>query len=169
LNVEEDITKMDIINNCAKNYRIDHEIMVREILKKVPTNYLEGLSRVVLVCEDRKLVHRMEYFLDRRLNQSTIEVSIDMEDYNKHPFFSKLSFNIDFISKVNEHIEKSVKPYSNDPNILMHNSDRINYKWMYLEGWTPILFLFKIMAYPISKIQYLRKIIFRYSKKIMGE
>ena len=158
---------MDIINNCSNDYRIDHEKIVRKILKKIPTKYLEGLSRVVLVCEEKKLVHRMEYSLDRKANELTIEVSIDVEDYNKYPFFSEFSFNIDFISKVNEHIEKAVKPHSNDPNVLMHNSGRVNYKWMYIGSWAPILYLFNIIVYPISKIQHFQRIIFRYSKKIM--
>jgi len=160
--------KLNIINNCSKVYRINHEKIIRKILGKIPSKYLDGLSEIILNCEENKFVHRMRYSLEKTVNKSAIEINIAIEDYNKYPFFSEFSFNIDFISKVNEHVVKSVKPYSNDPDILMYHSGRLNPKWMYLGNWTPILYLFNIIIYPIRKIEYFRSIIFRYSKKIMG-
>ncbi len=159
-----------IINNCKRNYRIDAEKILGKVINRIPEKYLDGLSKVVLFESDKDKYNRMIYTINGNDGETgVIKVNMAYDEYSRHPFFSMLALNMDFIFKINEHVCNYLAPMSDDPEILKHPESRINYNWTYFGAWTTFVYLFNLLTQPFRELPQLRNYVYRLAKRIIGK
>ena len=102
----------------------------------------------------------MQYIREHQQSrQARIEVYMDDSTLSGTPFFSIFSMNVDFLLRMNEHIEQCIKTHTHDQRILRKDTTRICYDWMYLGRWKPLLVLFRVGHVLLSRSQIVRKIV----------
>ena len=156
-----------ILNYCEKTYRPDPEKIVKHILERIPEKFLAGLEEVRLFDLRKKDYVGVRYvFKAKPLNHSIIEIYMDDPMLSGSSFFSILTLNFDFIMTINEHIEKYLQPRSRDEDILSYPTGMINYNWAYFGRWSPILTLFKIGNYLITRIQIFHRFVLYLANRV---
>jgi hypothetical protein len=137
--------KPDIINKCEKAYRIDVEKLVRKIVGRVPEKFLKDLDFISLLDVGDEGHPMCRYVMDNvKSKRRTIEIYLENSDFTMIPFFSPLAINIHLILAINQHIEY-LKARTPDREIQAVNTSKIDYEWMYLGFWNPLLIVFKFL------------------------
>ena len=150
--------EVKILNHCQKTCTPAPENTIRHIVKNIPDQYLSGLDAIHILDARQEAASNMQYIRESR--QTRIEVYMDDSTLSGTPFFSIFSLNVDFLLRMNEHIELYVKTHTHDQRILRKDTTRICYDWMYLGRWKPLLILFRVGHVLLSRSQIFRKITF---------
>lgn len=131
---------MNIIDKRKKKYHTDVAKIIKKILNKIPAKYLDKLGNIYIYDSLKRNQNKIEYVISKE-DKDDSEIIINMEgsDFNGIPFISILAINIYFIMVINKHIEYCLKPKTNDDEIISYVTSRINYSWMWLGIWTPLL------------------------------
>jgi len=144
--------KPSITNKCINSYRIDAVRVISKILDRIPDKYLNGIGEVILLESNKDNSQRMLYRAADSENLAVLIINMAYDEYHKYPFLSIFSLNIDFLSKLNEHIRKYVSSNSADPEIINYPIGKINYRWTYFGKWTPLVYFINLFMYPFRKI-----------------
>ena len=149
---------VNVINHCSKRYQLAPENIVTNILKKIPEKFLMGLDEVHIFDIRRNAEDvGMKYIRQTSPSEHIIiEVYMDTSLFSGGGFFSILCFNTDFIMAINTHIEEYVQPHSHDQEILSYPYWLINYAWVDFGKWSPVLSVFKLLNYVISRFHRVR-------------
>jgi len=149
---ELQIMKPRITNNCQKSYRINAKHLVEKIIGKIPQKFLVGLEEVFLLDLGREDYPTCRYVPSNKKSESSkIEIYMNNKILQGIPFLSNLALNIFLLLAINKHIDKHLKPKTQDPEILSINKSKINYSWMYLGLWNPFLAVFKLFHYFVAQ------------------
>jgi hypothetical protein len=160
------IMEVVLINHCQKIYRPDVERVIRKILERIPSKFLDGIEKVELFDFGKEEFPMMRYVKEAKGETASIEIYMDSPAFSGIPFFSVLGLNIHFLDMINHHIEKSIKPKSKDIKILSYPSAMVNYDWMYLGVWSPLLIVVKILNFIYSRIRISKNLIFYWVKNL---
>jgi hypothetical protein len=142
-----------IINQCQKRYKPDPENVLSQILRRIPEKFLIGLDEIRLFdYRPRKNAHKSFACKTKSSHHSMIEIYMD-----DPAFSSLLQWNFVFMSAIDEHIAKCLKPYTIDEEILSCHP-KANYQWFYIGTWNPLLLLFRISNYLVAIVPFIHKI-----------
>ena len=157
-----------IINKCKKTYRKDIEKLVRKIVSRVPEKFLRDLDYISLLDFGGEGHPMCRYLVNNvKSKERTIEIYLDNPDLTRIPFFPPLAINIHLILAINEHV-KYLKAKSPDREIQAVNTSKIDYEWMYLGVWNPLLVVFKFLHYLITPTRVFRKLLRRWTNRVTG-
>ncbi len=155
-----------IVNTCRKTYKPDPENTVQHILERIPDKFLEGLGEVHLCDAAKESEERAgsRYVWNPHTSQDAV-IEIYMGNMvNGIPFFSIFTFNAVFFFAFSDHM-KRLKRQTTDPEIVSFRIGIVQYDWLYLGRWNPLLVLLKIGNYVISRIPRLPTMIFKAARK----
>lgn len=127
--------KILIKNECSKIYRPDPEKVIRNIIDKIPEEYLIGIKEVYLFESQKPNLSEIKTIVtDSESKFSLIAVDMSNKDFSGVPFFSILFLNIRFVEAIIDNYK------------MMTNKNVQNgfvYDWMYFGIWQPINSLVK--------------------------
>lgn len=162
--------KVPIINHCQETYKPNPEKLISRILAKIPDKFLIGLDEVRLF--DRRPRHIKRDVVCTRLSasHSTIDVYMENQSLRIFPGFSRVLFNMVFLSAVTEHIIKDVQPHSDDKEILAFDKPyRMNLRWGCFGLWSPILVFLTSISYVIERVPLLRAEVLAMSEHVIKQ
>ena len=139
--------KPHINNKSQKSYRTKAEVLVKKVINKIPAKFLEALDEVSLLDFSKKHYPICRYISGDESRPPRIEIYMDNSILGNIPFFSALSLNIYLLLAINQHMEKFLKPHTQDPEVLAINASKVNYSWMDLGLWNPMLAVFKLFHF----------------------
>ncbi len=158
--------KPNIINKCKKTYRIDVEKFAKRIVSKIPDKFLEGLDHISLLDFGGKDYPMCRYIAGNSGSKwRRIEIYLDNPDLSKIPFFSPLAINIHLLLAINRHIAY-LKQQTEDREILSINTNKVNYEWMYLGVWNPLVGIIKFIRNLTAQRLFFKTLLRKWTNEI---
>jgi len=155
-----------INNQCRVKYRINVKEIIQRIIANIPNEFICGLDEIILLdhgSEDSPMCRYIPAIKSK--NNAKIEIYLDNKDFTQIPFFSVIIINVHFILAINEHIDQLSRKVKNNRKTFQINTHKINYDWMYLGMWNPLLIFFKILNKLILG-EYLKGLIRAWNNKL---
>lgn len=158
----------NIINKCKKTYRFNVEKFVKNIVGRIPEKFLEGLDHISLLDFGKENYPMCRYIVGNiGSNWRRIEIYLDNPDFTRIPFFSPLAINVHLLLAINRHVEY-LQTKTEDREILSINTSKIDYGWMYLGVWNPLLFGFKVFHYSVAQGRLFKMLLKKWTNRLIG-
>ena len=132
----EDDMDIKIINNCMKSYKPNPEKVIKRILSKVPSKYIDGIRYVDIY--DDKSDSPLETHFKPTADGVSLHVNMKNSDFSGTPFFSIMMLNLSIIWAINDSYGKKTMT-----NYSQHN---IRVGWLSLGIWTPFVYIIIIVG-----------------------
>ncbi|NIM98356.1 MAG: hypothetical protein GTO24_09850 [candidate division Zixibacteria bacterium] len=159
----------NIINACKKTYRIDVEKFVKNIVRRIPGKFLDGLDHICLLDFGKEDYPMCRYVVGNGgAKRRRIEIYLDNPDLTRIPFFSPLAINIHLLLAINRHIEH-LKTKTEDQEVLSVNTSKIDYGWMYLGIWDPLLAAFNFLRYSVAQSRLFKTLLKKWTNNLIGK
>jgi hypothetical protein len=154
-----------LTNKCKSKYRPDQVELTRRILQRIPDKFLVGLGEIEFFDESNDPVGKYD---PAKKAYGISRIRIYMGGFSNGGKYSIFHYNLLLNAMIVNHIVKSLRPSSQDTEILSIAPHSIKSDWMCLGLWSPILVPLNLLGSIFRRSKSFQRFFRWYTDRITG-